>query len=109
MGADVLAAAIAKTQAQQDLLAKSFEKKIERRGEILADIIERYEGEKCGVGSIRGTAWAAWNAVTEHADHAKIGRQASDATTRQSRRFESVISGEADNLKQVAFAIAMKA
>ncbi len=109
MGANVLAAAMAKTEAQHELLAKSFEKKIERRGEILADIMDRYESERCGVGSIRGTAWAAWNAVTEFADHSKIGRQAQDAVTRQSRRFESVIAGEMDTVKQVAFELAMKA
>ncbi len=109
MGPDVLAAAIATTQASRELARKSFEQKIERRGEILADILERYESERCGIGSIRGTAWSAFNAVTEHADHAKVGRQSQDPLTRMSRRFESVISGAADEMKQTALQIAMKA
>lgn len=109
MGANVLAATIAKTQASRELLAKTLEKQIDRRKEILDDILHRYESERCGIGSIRGTAWAAFNAVTEHADHAKVGRQAQDPMTRMSRRFESTIAGDADSMKQTAFEIAMKA
>jgi phage/plasmid-like protein (TIGR03299 family) len=108
MGANVLAAAISKTIAQQDLLAKSFERKIEKREEILLDIIERYESEKCGLNGIRGTAWSAFNAITEHADHAKQSRESADPLTRASRRFESVISGAADEMKQVAFSTALE-
>jgi phage/plasmid-like protein (TIGR03299 family) len=106
-GADVLAASLKVTQAEQYLAEKSFAKKIERRGEILEDIIGRYESERCGIGSIRGTAWACFNAVTEYADHSTIGRQAQDVVTRASRRFESSIVGDADNVKQVAFEHAM--
>jgi phage/plasmid-like protein (TIGR03299 family) len=108
-GADVLAAALKVTDAERDLAKKSFEKKIERRGEVLDDILSRYESERCGIGSIRGTAWAAFNAVTEHADHAKIGKQASDPVVRQSRRFESAITGDSDNMKQTAFQLALSA
>src|SRR5262249_24375734 len=109
MGADVLAASIAVTQAARDLAAKSIEKKIERRGEILEDILTRYESERNGVNGMRGTAWAAFNAVTERADHGRFGRQDSDELTRLSRRFESTIAGDADEMKQVAFAVAMQA
>lgn len=112
MGADVLATAVAKTEAQQRLLAKTFERKIERRAAVLEDILDRYESERCGVGSIRGTAWAAFNAVTEHADHntlAKPGTRKRSEAEAASRKFESVISGEADEMKQVAFEIAMRA
>lgn len=112
MGADVLAATIAKTQAQRDLLERSYTKKIERREEVLADIIERYESERCGIGSIRGTAWAAFNAVTEHADHNRLTKpgawKRSDAD-KAARKFESVISGDMDDMKQIAFELAMKA
>jgi phage/plasmid-like protein (TIGR03299 family) len=102
-GADALAATLQVTEANRELARKSIAKKIERRGEILDDILERYESERCGIGSIRGTAWAAFNAVTEHADHAKVGRQASDLETRASRRFESTLTGDADDMKQVAY------
>lgn len=109
MGANVLAAAMTRTIVEQELMAKSIAKKIEKREEILLDIIERYESDRCGIGSIRGTAWSAFNAITEHADHAKVGRESADPLTRASRRFESVISGTADQMKQVAFEFAMKA
>jgi phage/plasmid-like protein (TIGR03299 family) len=103
-GADVLAAAIATTEAERKLAEKSFEKKIERREEILGDILERYESERCNP---RGTAWGCYNAVSEFADHGKIGKQSQDKVTRDSRRFESVLSGDRDELKQAAFAQAL--
>jgi phage/plasmid-like protein (TIGR03299 family) len=106
-GADALAAALKVTEAQRELAAKSFERKIERRGEILEDILTRYEQNTNGIGGIRGTTWAAFNAVTEHADHAKSGREAKDLDTKLSRRFESIINGQADDLKQAAFQTAM--
>ena len=107
LGADVLAATLDATEASRELARKSFAAKIERRGEILEDILERYESERCGIGSIRGTAWAAFNAITEHADHAEVGKQARDLVLRQSRRFESAIAGDADTMKQEAFRIAV--
>jgi len=109
MGANVFAATMARTIAEQELLAKSIAKKIERREEILEDIIERYEGTRNGFANMRGTAWSAFNAITEHADHSKMGRESADPLTRASRRFESVIAGTADQMKQVAFEYALKA
>lgn len=106
-GADALAAALCVTQAAQDLAAKSFERKIEKRGEILDDILDRYERRQCET-AVRGTAWAAFNAVTEHADHSKPGRQSSDEETRLGRRFESTINGDADRMKQAAYALATR-
>lgn len=106
-GSGLLASMIAKDEATRLLAQKSIDKKIERREEILEDILNRYEGERCA--NIRGTAFGAWNAITEHVDHGKVGRQAQDVTTRQSRRFESVLLGEAAEMKQTAFEIALKA
>jgi len=104
MGADLLASTLAETQAQRDLMAKSFQKKIERRGEIMDDILSRYESERCHP---RGTAWGCLNAITEHADHNTFGRQASDEMNRLSRRLESALAGDRDELKQVALQTAM--
>lgn len=99
-----LTAVQAKTGLEDDEAYKYLQSRVERRGEILDDIMQRYESERCHP---RGTAWAAFNAVTEHADHHTIGRQASDKTTRLSRRFESTLAGERDELKQLAFAKAL--
>lgn len=106
-GADALAAALAVTEAERELKAKTIAKQIEKRREILTDIVERYESERCGIGSIRGTAWSAFNAITEHADHGKTGRRTGTIEERKSKRFESIVAGQADELKQVAYVKAM--
>jgi phage/plasmid-like protein (TIGR03299 family) len=108
-GADALAAALNVHEAQRKLMRASFEKKIERRGEILQDILERYESRQNGTNGMRGTAWAAFNAVTDHVDHNRIGRNSSDAETWQSRRFEAALLGKGDDMKQVAFELATAA
>ena len=82
----------------------------ERRRDILSDIINRYESATNGNGGMRGTAWSAFNAVTESADHAKIGtRRVGTLDDQRSRRFENVLAGNADEMKQAAFSLAMKA
>jgi hypothetical protein len=42
------------------------------------------------------------NAVTESADHGKLGGRQTGAD-KASRRFESVVNGAADEVKQVAY------
>lgn len=102
-GADALAAALAVTEAQQAIEAERFGRQIERRKSLLADIIERYESERCGINGMRGTVWAGLNAVTEHADHNKIVRFNGSESAKESKRFESVLMGDADKLKQIAY------
>ena len=92
-----------------ELERKSFQRKIERRGEILEDIIMRYESATNGVAGMRGTAWASLNAVSEHADHNNIGRRVGTVENRRSRRFESALMGPADEMKQVALEMAINA
>jgi phage/plasmid-like protein (TIGR03299 family) len=101
MGADVLAATIARTQADQDLLAKSFQKRIERRESILESIIDIYHADNAN-----GSVWGAFNAVTNEADHSDRGRKVGTAEARASRRFESTLAGTRDEMKQVAFNLA---
>ncbi len=55
-----------------------------------------------GIGGIRGTKWGVFNAVTEHADYSKK-RMIGTAEARLSRQFESVLNGEADEIKQTAY------
>lgn len=110
--------------ADQDLLAGiiqgqearhkaelAYTRAITQRANILDDIVSRYESERCGVGGIRGTAWAAMNAVTESSDHGLLGqpgRKVGTASAQESRRFESVISGDIDDQKQVALNLALR-
>ena len=109
LGADVLTAALKVTEANRELVRKSFEKKIERRGEILEEILNRHESERCGINGIRGSAWGCLNAVTEYCDHGKLKqRQVGDEESRLSRRFESSLVGDADEIKQIAFSKALE-
>ena len=109
-GFNPLESAMQATQAQLDLERKQFEAAAERRRDILSDILNRYESGTNGVGGMRGTAWSAFNAVTESADHAKIGtRRVGTLDDQRSRRFENVLAGSADEMKQAAFTLAAKA
>lgn len=102
-------AALAKTMAQEELEAKvkEIERKMEKRSSLLEEIFERYESERCGIAGIRGTAWGALNAVTEQADHARPRRMIGTAEERLSRRFESNLTGDSDDMKQVAYELAL--
>jgi phage/plasmid-like protein (TIGR03299 family) len=102
-GPDALARAVAKSAAHFEQEQKRAAREIENRRNVLEDILTRYDSERCGVGGIRGTQWAAFNAVTEHADHRRPGRLIGTPEAQASRRFESVIRGDADELKQTAF------
>lgn len=90
---------IAADEANRELAAAKVERMFRAREMVLADIIERYDSERCD--SARGSAWSAFNAVTEAADFGQLaGRQIGDQA--ESRRFESIISGQSDDVKQVA-------
>jgi phage/plasmid-like protein (TIGR03299 family) len=91
--------------AQEEKLAKEEQ----RRAEILEDILQRYESRTNGINGMRGTAWAGFNAITEHADHNRIGRQRGNELDRAARRFESSLSGDADEMKQTALTLALAA
>jgi len=95
--------------AAHDLRAKEEAEKALARKEAahraaLADIIDRYHREQIAED---GTAWKAFNAITDHADHNTLGRQAKDLDERRTRRFESAIAGTGDQMKQVAYKLAM--
>ena len=83
-------------------VAKRLERAITKRENLLADLCERYDSERCGIGGMRGTGWAAWNAVTEAVDHGTLGGRTT-GEDKASRKFESVLTGGGDEVKQVAF------
>jgi len=104
-GADVLAAVLQVTEAQRALEAKSFARQIKHRSAVLDDILERYESDRC---EPKGTAWAALQAVTESVDHGKLGGRFKGAEDiRASRRLESNVSGDNDDVKQTAYQMAL--
>jgi phage/plasmid-like protein (TIGR03299 family) len=99
-GSDALAAALKVSDAGRELAAKRFEREIKRRENVLEDILSRYDQGRCHP---QGTAWAAFNSVTEHADHNSIGRKKGTTEEKASRRLESILGGERDEMKQVAY------
>lgn len=90
--------------ADYELQKKVLIKQVEARNEMLDDMMNRFDSEKNGIGGMRGTVWSAFNSATEFSNHA-IKYRGSDET-RESRRFESVLSGEADRISQVAYELA---
>ncbi len=104
-GASKLDALVHMSQVQVDLAEKTLERKLERKGEVLNDMLERYESERCRP---KGSVWSMFNAVTESADHMAGKRLSSNQETRQSRRFESILMGEADGVKQEAYGQAVR-
>lgn len=107
-GADALAAALDIAEADRELKRKAIQRQIDTRKNLLTDILTRYESGTNGVGGMRGSAWSGLNAVTEAADHGPLGGRFSGTDhDKASRRFESVLSGRADEVKQVAFAAAV--
>jgi uncharacterized protein DUF932 len=71
---------------------KAMERKIQSRGEILDDIITRFESERCRVNGIAGTLWAAMQACTESADYSNGKRHVGSKDAQASRKFESVLT-----------------
>lgn len=104
-GADALAAAIKVSEAERELARKVYEKRIERRESVLEEILTRYESERCGIGGVRGTAYGSFQAITEEADHGQVFKYKGKDKT--SRRFESLLEGPADSMKQVGLTQAL--
>ena len=103
MGADVLAAAIATTEAERKLKEKTFQRQIDERHSLVDDILCRYEPNRC---EPKGSAWAGLQAVTESADWFDQGKRKKEF--KQDRRLESIVYGEADEVKQQAYRLALQ-
>jgi hypothetical protein len=103
-GASSLARALAVTEAERKIAEAKIAKEIDQRKALFAEVMDRYESKNNGIQDMRGTGWAALNAVTEAADHGKLGgRYTGNEDEKASRRFESVVDGRADEVKQVAY------
>lgn len=101
--------AIAKHDSALDLekAQAKYKSECENRKGLLEEILERHATPTNGNGD--NSAWHCFNAVTETADHRKPGRNVGTQQDQRSRRFESILSGDADELKQAALTFAMKA
>jgi phage/plasmid-like protein (TIGR03299 family) len=110
-GIDAVARTLKVTRAEQEYEKKRLEAEAKHRKELLEDVLDRYHSDTNGVGGIRGSAWSAFNAVTESVDHGKLGgkSRARSEEAKRSARFESVISGAGDDIKQTAYQLATAA
>lgn len=84
--------------------------------ERVADLIEERrntihrlftDDAKQNLKGIEGTAWAAYNAVSEYADHLQTFRGVNDAARRESR-FNNVLFGGGHSLKAKAWGAAVR-
>jgi phage/plasmid-like protein (TIGR03299 family) len=78
----------------------------DKNGEILSLLVDNFVNDKNTLPGVRGTAWGAFNAVSEFADHQRTIRGPND-TQRAENRFLSVVQGPAHDLKQQAFEMAL--
>jgi hypothetical protein len=68
--------------------------------------LSRFESESNSVAGIKGSAWAAYNAVTEYVDHFSFvnPRDKTDTTA----RLASIWLGRGADLKKKAFDVAVQ-
>jgi phage/plasmid-like protein (TIGR03299 family) len=78
----------------------------DKNGDILSLLLDNFVNERNTLPGVTGTAWAAYNAVSEWADHQRTVRGPND-TQRAENRFLSVVQGPAHDLKHQAFEMAL--
>ena len=79
-----------------------------RRKELMADMLERFESDRCnGKPSIAGSMWAAVNAVTESVDHSPLYTYRGSPQVRRESRFMSIMDGRASEITNAAISLAL--
>lgn len=79
-----------------------------RQDKVLQCWRENFDNSRQSLPGIRGTAWGAYNAVSEWADHQRTFR-GSDARVRAERRLNSIWFGASDRFKRHAYDAALAA
>ena len=82
------------------------EAEAKRNGKTLDTIVANFDNERNTLPGIKHSAWAAYNAVSEWADHDRTVR-GKTLTDRADNRLNSVWFGAANKVKQEAFQSAM--
>jgi phage/plasmid-like protein (TIGR03299 family) len=103
--------ALARRQLTQEQLGQYFTQLVARRSErhqkkLLERFLENFHNERNNLSGIKGSVWAAYNAVSEYADH-QITVFGRDELTRLDNRVNSMWFGSGNRLKQEAFEAAL--
>jgi phage/plasmid-like protein (TIGR03299 family) len=105
----ILSGHSAKSEMVRELLAGDQENQKQdhdRNAKILEQIMANYENRTNTLPGIKGSAWAAFNAVSEYADHQKWVTGKTDAD-KANNRLKSVWFGQANEIKQEAYSAAV--
>ena len=89
------------------LPAAQTDRQREHREQVLQQFQANFANPTNTLPGVRGSAWAAYNAVSEWADHQRNVR-GSDPLLRRQRRLDSIWFGSANLLKQEAWAGALE-
>jgi phage/plasmid-like protein (TIGR03299 family) len=89
----------------EGLTEESYAKMLARREQIIGDWKERMENERNSLAGIQGSAWSAFNAVTEYHDHER-GRFKS--VQESEARAHSNLFGTSSSCKMKTFKLAME-
>jgi phage/plasmid-like protein (TIGR03299 family) len=91
-----------------DFFAKLVENRVEKsQKKLLESFLESFESERQSLPGIKGSLWAAYNAVSEWADHGMGVFGKDDEMKRADNRLTSIWFGPANTIKQEAFALAL--
>lgn len=101
-GADALAAAVAISEADQIIKKAHYERQIEKRKNLLNEVLSQYDSPANGLNGMRGTGWAAFQAVTASTSHGMLGGKFK-GKDKESKRFESLLTGDGNEVNQLAY------
>ena len=78
-----------------------------RRAKARASIMAAFTDDPQNIDGVRGTAWAAFNAITQHVDH-HSGYKGSNTAEKNEARMDSVLFGANSRLKATALKLMNK-
>ena len=85
----------------------SEDRETKKNTAILEMVLENYHNRRNSMPEIQGTAWAAYNAVSEYVDHQAPVRGRGERGRAESR-LNSIWFGQGDKIKQTAFSAALQ-
>lgn len=88
-------------------VAQLSDRQKKARAQAYGQMIANFDNEKNSIGGIRHTAWSAYNAVSEFADHQKVYR-GSTASEKANNQLSSIWFGASNELKQDAYSRALE-